>query len=390
MLNSTPIPNFVSAGGAKLSIALRSIALFSVILSATEFVDSAEPEQRPSARKTSLLVMTNGRVEEGIISQSAGGYVVEKPKGRMLVPFNSVQMEATDLNDAYRKWKKVLADPTASKHLQLARWCMSHQLYEEAREELRGALELEPERREARTMLVRLEQVMNPPKPVHRPQAKKQRTVAGFEAPPVESLEGLSQVSVRQFVKKVQPILLSRCGNARCHAMKTDREFRLIHVHGGRRSHKRFAERNLAAALKLIDADNPRASRLLTATRGIHANGRLPLFRGRNGIKQRLLLEEWVQSVIGKPNKPKKAYRPGAQFGPEAIVKRPRKSGQFPRRARTPQPAATKSAASKGDKDLLDTILLEEQEDAFDPGAFNRAAHGGRPRRRPSAAPAAN
>ena len=60
-----------------------------------------------------MLVLRNGRVVDGSISQNPGGYMLEKPNGRMLIPFDLVRFEAKDLLDAYEKLLATMPERTS-------------------------------------------------------------------------------------------------------------------------------------------------------------------------------------------------------------------------------------------------------------------------------------
>ena len=174
-------------------------------LSAALLLGAAAAEE---SRPHRLLVLNSGRVVEGRISQSAGGYVVEKPNGSMVVPFDQVAFPAHDLRDACARMRERQSrGATAQTHLETARWCVTHQLYDEAREELRSALTLDEQNREARSMLTRLDEVLRPPGAA-RP-AEPVRTLDGFAPPEARSLAGLSSETARIFVNRIQPMLLN-------------------------------------------------------------------------------------------------------------------------------------------------------------------------------------
>jgi hypothetical protein len=176
-----------------------------------------------AGNRAGVLVLKTGQLVEGRISASAGGYLVELAKGNYLVPFERVQVVAETPHGAYEKLKAVEPNPTPAFQVALARWCIAWKLHQEARLELRDALIADPDHQEARQMYARLHQLMQPEQ---QPPAKPEpKTKAGFQAADPESLAGLSPEAAREYVVRVQPVLLNRCGNAGCHAPSAEQDF---------------------------------------------------------------------------------------------------------------------------------------------------------------------
>ena len=136
-----------------------SVAAFLFLALATCFVcfartTSAQDADATLDRSTDrLLLLMNGRVIKGRPSDNFDGYVVEKPTGKLLISTDQVRLEATSLQEAYRKQRKTMLVPTAENHFALAQWCLLYKLFHESRQELRDALELKPSYEPARRML---------------------------------------------------------------------------------------------------------------------------------------------------------------------------------------------------------------------------------------------
>ncbi len=107
-------------------------------------------------RAQTLIVLIDGRVLQGNLDSRPGGYSLQVGSGSIMVPFGQVRLTASSLSDAYQKLREGLVRPTAADHVALARWCCDQQLYESARRELADALRLEPQRQEARSLLVEI------------------------------------------------------------------------------------------------------------------------------------------------------------------------------------------------------------------------------------------
>lgn len=311
---------------------------------------------------TRILVTVEGRIIEGAITRNAGGYEVEMGGTRFVIPDAQVRVEATDRQQAYEKLRSTLPPDRPGPHVELARWCMEHALYDAARIELVHALRLDSKHTAARFALRQLEDMTNPAGAIHRAVAvSPPRTAEGFEPAEAVSLAGLSPEAAREFVLRVQPLLINKCGNAACHGPAAQREFSLCPVRPGQAAHRIYSERNLAAVLRRIDPATPLRSPLIVAPAGEHDEGQ-PVFRGRGGEAQRELLAGWVEKV--------------AREMPELLpADEPHVASSAPSQAAGSQAyggAVSASPLTQADEEFLREILREERPDAFDPDEFNR------------------
>jgi hypothetical protein len=341
-----------------------------------------------------VLLLTSNRIVEGRISRSAGGYVVDKQFGTLVIPFDQVRLTAMDRGETFRKLKATLPKKNADTNVSLAQWCMTYELYSECREELRDALSIQPDRDDARKMLKRVEEIINPSKPVHLDHAvSPSRNPEGFLAGEARSLAGLSPESARKFVIRLQPILMNKCGNASCHGSTAKNDFRLTRVGFGRRSHRIFAERNLSAALKFVDLKKPDNSPMLRVPLGNHGRRGGAVFSGPQGKAQWESLRDWVHKIANElpSSSDKKPLLARNTFGFGSNARRKLKPiSDFPAKKQNsdstfnpiPNNSKTTSAAlenlSKTSKtgkiNLIRAILEEERRDAFDPEEFNRSS----------------
>lgn len=268
------------------------------------FTDLISPSV--ASRENRVLVLSNGRIAQGNIRQVTGGYSVEKPNGRMLIPYAHVKLIAVDMTDAYRKQRITMVNPSVNSHIALARWCLAYNLESEARKELYDALLLDPLRDDARQMLQRIEQRRNPEAPVDRPPAPTAVVKdSEFQPAATTSLAGLSPDAASDFVRHVQPILVNKCGNGSCHSTHAENGFRLAHVRLGASSHRGAVERNLAMTLQYVTQQNPDASPLLTIPRDRHEAGGTFVFRGSAGDEQFAVIRNWVKAVSANNSQPK-------------------------------------------------------------------------------------
>lgn len=255
---------------------------------------ATNPVQPDDAER--ILVLKSGGVMRGRIRTVATGYLVAAPNGYVVMPFEKVHFDADSVEDAWLTMRLKRENPTVASHLTYARWCLSQKLMKGAIRELREALELDPSNETARLMLQRVDDEMKR-QAVDR--SEQSRAFVSVEAPrqPKEarSLAGMSPETAQRFVSQIQPLLLNRCGNARCHgSVSTQREFKLEHTRGSGNQRRRI-ERNLGAVARRIDLARPSQSELLKAGFGVH--GGRTIFAGRAGAGQLKTIREWVNAA---------------------------------------------------------------------------------------------
>ncbi|HAH46015.1 MAG TPA: hypothetical protein DCM07_14415 [Planctomycetaceae bacterium] len=379
-----------------ISSVFTCACLFWLGLSCVDLAFTQEPLPSVAQSETSLLLMKSGRMVSGEISESAGGYLVKNPTGSMVVPFESVLFEAKDLHEIYLKQRASMKYPTANSHLDLARWCITNELYEEAKSELRDAIRLEPKRSEPQLMLRRLMGVSAENQPTV--QEKIQETLIRKQlesSDEATSLTGISREQSALFVRKIQPIMLNKCGNANCHGNAAKSEFRLTQVTRRYGNHRIYAEKNLAEVLKWIDLEDPLRSQLLTKSEQDHPQQGIVVYTGYAGRKQQQVIQEWVAAVVADRLKQD-------QLRVERLTKRAnRRTGQARENLlkqadgimttnevqQVDMEAEVEPARLKGDISLIsgfepkklsdqeiNELVKEKPADPFDPEQFNNAA----------------
>lgn len=338
-----------------------------------------------------LVVMTDGRILRGQVHRHAIGCYVERPGGSILIPKEQIRCVARDLRDAYRLQREQMIEPTSAMLIQLAEWCISYKLYDEAGDELRRALRRDPENETARQMLARLDEMLRA-EPV-KSFASAKTDPLGFITAEVESLGGLSKPTAAEFTAKIQPLLINKCANSGCHGGEGTASFRLIHVRLGSPNHRRGAEQNLAAVLKLIDDNEPRQSPLLKATQGAHGGAAFAFFGGASGTLQRELLEKWVKTVVAERRAEAEKY---AQRTPlktkkskvsATVEPAPVQVAAAEQATDDPATVSLASATSTEDADELPGANRPPRptprQDPFDPEEFNQqTSRNGQPPRR--------
>lgn len=345
-------------------------AWFAVEHAFTQADETPSDTTTQAGKRTGVLVLKTGKLVEGQLSQRAGGYLVELPKGSYLVPFERVQVAAEDRHGAYEKLKASQPNPTPDYQVALARWCMAWKLHKEARLELRDALVADPNHKTAREMYARLHQLLHPDQQVV--EKPKPKTREGFQASDPVSLSGLSPDLAKSYVVRVQPLLLNRCGNAACHGTASNQEFRLSHV---RRGLNRTTLENLDTVLRYVDVTHPENSPLLKVPSGTHGRNGRPIFYGTAGEQNLETIQDWVTQVAkeqdsdsdSQPSKNPFARRTSDEQPDETLIRGTPEE---------PQPLTEEQRAEQEKEKLLNSILKNEQKDAFDPEEFNRKFGG--------------
>ena len=230
------------------------------------------------------------------------------------------------------------------------------------------ALIADPDHEEGRRMYAKLDHLMHPEHQAFSKPQPPAKTAEGFQKSEPESLAGLSPELAKQYVIRVQPLLLNRCGNAACHGPAAGQEFQIAHV---RRSMNRQTMQNLSNVLGFVDVSAPQESRLLKMLTGTHGRNGRPIFYGSSGEQNLETLKSWIAQVAqeqkaepeDKPQ-PNKYARLDQDLEPDETLIR-----GVPEAPRPPTP---KERTEQQKEELLNAILQSKQPDAFDPEEFNR------------------
>jgi hypothetical protein len=358
---------------------------FSASLTAAVCADDPRPSAAASER---VIVLNDGQLVIGDITPRPDGYDVALPAGRMFIPSSRVRFEATSRDDAYLKMRASFVEMVPETHVSIARWCISHKLWNFARRELLDALHLDPNRDDASRLLAYVERQAT------RPEGGETESRSGVTVMPSTavgsairaasySLGGLSTASARSFVRDVQPLLANKCGNAACHGPRRN-SFELIIPRYG--STPTIAERNLAAVMRFVTPAAPLESPVLSIGTIQHGPMRRAVFQGRTGAKQLQVLRDWVVSVSRELAPPEHVVHAGMQTTtpgtPGGAVQQAGHSEQRPARTTTPAAAVPHGRVMKRsdtDAAALQKVKLQSRKDPFDPAAFNKQRPAGPP-----------
>lgn len=365
-----PFPSLPSMSryAAGIAVAFACTLAWVAAVTASDAVPEAAAGVPEQPEPPKLLVLRDGKVVEGTICFAQGGYEeVKAGGGRIFVPDSMVWFTARHRREAYEQLCRQAPCRTADEHTEMARWCLTNGLHSCAREELQIALEQEPGHAGALSLVKTLDAVLKTGSPAPGPKATTPRA----ETDGKEALGGLPPWAAREFVTRVQPLLVNRCGNAACHGGSKN-AFALRVVRPGNPAYRRLTEQNLEAVRGRLSAGDPGASPLLLELRRPgHGGARKPLFVGPAGEAQLKMLTAWVAAAAGSAPPGPGGIGEGGPSAPAAT------GSTAEMAAGEVAPAAADAEAmetTEGDSasDLLRRSLAGGQPDAFDPEEFNR------------------
>jgi hypothetical protein len=358
---------------------------------AGEAGEPQEASRRPAefAGKEGAMALFDGRVVYGKVTNTPGGYLLKRPGATdEMIPTFLVQTASDSLLGCYENLKGAISPTRPDDHLELANWCIRQRLLEEAKTEVLAVLKLDPNRREARELLVKLEEATNPEPRNLDSESAPARTSDGFLDSAGRTTEGLGPELTSQFVRRIQPLMVSKCGNAACHGGNASEQFRLTNIRRTTSSSGRTTTlENMRQVLGLVDVGNADGTRLLSA---LSSPAHIGVFSGSTGQGQQAALKAWVEGAAAE-----KGLQPEVQLAggtpvwtPETIAQVSGMKGDLAAekrkrmlRANAESPPAQGLQRAKTppqlrkvseDAALAEKILHDERPDPFDPDEFNR------------------
>ena len=295
--------------GFSLSVVCASMCAAARGQSAPEEPPSSElqPPKQTRAVRDRYVLLTDGKLIPGIVSETESEYVIEQRVGTMHFPKKRVEGAFDSVRKAYEYRLSQLPDRDSEERMKLALWCLHLKLTVEAGQLLESVLELNPKNTQAKAMQVslaqaekRLERQRDPEvrrtdgeRPADgRPDAldsavlrNAQRGLGVKDLPVIFDLPlPLAIKRTEEFTKYVHPLLQVYC--AKCHDAQYQGEFQLVSTKARADRTSNALRANLDATLRLIDPANPSRSELLSVTLRPHGLGTKPrpIFPGSNEI----------------------------------------------------------------------------------------------------------
>lgn len=242
----------------------------------------AQPPAPPAPNRVVLL--RNGSYLAGAVRREEGGCRVSFPKGgEIFLPNDQIDLIARNLEHGYQIKRAALESGLAPEQIELAEWCLRHQLLPQSAHHLLRAMSLDREHPriaglEHRLRLAAEQQALaaknQPPEALADRQVPEER-----QNDSVNSTVGeLPPEALERFAATVQPVLLNRCSSAGCHGRTADNPFRLLRPTPGTRISRNATLQNMRAAAEMVDRESPQRSPLLTVPSGPHGPLRHGLF----------------------------------------------------------------------------------------------------------------
>ncbi len=240
---------FVATG---LSVA-ASLALVMGVGAVTEEPAPGDPPAtgRAPVRREEFLLLTDGRMIQGVISREGSLYVVKQRLGIMRFPKKLVEGSYGSIRDAYRHKEERLPEDDPAERVKLARWCLNIHLTAEAKEQLVKVLAISPDHGPAQAMLANLEYSEKRPATEFDPEVRQTAAEEVAEDNPraldsavlrgAERGMGLTGMPVIfnlpkplaiqravEFARYIQPVLQLKC--AKCHNAGYEGMFQLVPI----------------------------------------------------------------------------------------------------------------------------------------------------------------
>jgi hypothetical protein len=279
-------------------------------------VPAPDSQDAPSPKLT-VLLLSNGDVLQGEISEDDRGYAIKVKLGEFRRSRREVEAAFATLQDAYRYKQERIAAGDPDEHMSLAKWCLEQRLQAEAQSELKEVLKLEAGHPKAKSMLFLLEAQVERDREKKDPGVKQvglkddpaaphelnvshlklkpaKRGPLGppviLDLPPAQALR-----QYQEFVKYVHPELQRKC--IKCHDGQSDGGFQLVPVQMRRDlTNEALLRANLDAVLRLVNASDLSHSELLESTLTPHPPTNRPLLRGPNDPTY-LTFSTWVSRL---------------------------------------------------------------------------------------------
>jgi hypothetical protein len=345
-----------------MKIKIRALVCVLAAVPAWTALRAADISEAPKTGH--VLLLANERTLEGDIERVGDQYRIKRLLGETWVPADKALKLCADLPDAYTFLHGRANLDDADELLRLASWCHNHGLRDEALAEVKAAVELSPKHKEAKRLLLWLQQTPA------TAATSTHAAAADSESPSTVPSVAVTAKSMSEFATHIQPILMNACAN--CHAGDKGGSFKLVRTFEHGSLAPKTTQQNLTAVLSQLNLEQPRSSPFLTKALAVHGSLTQAPLSGRQ-MPAFHAMEEWVKLTL--------ADRPGAHDQPvQTALDTPAKESKplapKPEKApvtKTAAPAKTEDAATSFSEDP--TPKDKEPADPFDPAIFNRQMH---------------
>lgn len=268
-----------------------------------------------AADRPEMLVLRNGETLEGKISRQDDRFVVTLTDGEIRLLARDVDFLCHSLQEAYDVQSRRIVGRRIEDRLQLANWCLRHNLTGPAAQELAAAMAIDPNDRRVAVLDRRLQEMVNP-SPIESPSAEEPPMAApepAADANPrsatsetaavpklpanADDLErmarNLPRGTLESYSTTILPLLLNHCATAGCHSVGTQSKFVLLRPTPGSGTARRLTLRDLHNTLDWVDYDTPANSKLLSTAKAEHATCAVPAIEKEESREYQQLVS-WV------------------------------------------------------------------------------------------------
>lgn len=247
------------------------------------------------APRQGVLLLNNGEVIEGMITPAGDRYDVDLKDGQVYIKRVEVARLCRDLAECYAHKRGDIEEDRVQDHLALTEWCLRHGLLDLAEKELDEARAAEPRHPKIRLLETRLSLAKTAP-PAAQPASATEKAISPEQLD--SRVRNLPVGTMESFTNNVQPMLLNHCSKTGCHGPRSTNALRLERIAPNRLAGRHPTQRNLQAALTLVNRDKPEESKLLQSPIRPHGTLKVPVFTDREQAQYRQLVT-WVYLVAG-------------------------------------------------------------------------------------------
>lgn len=300
-----------------------------------------------------IVVLRNGNILRGKIEKLGEEYHVHLTNGKLRVRAAQVEHVCGTVQQAYEHRRDSRGGSTADGHLQLAAWCLRHDLFDLATLEIEAAKQIDADHRRLPLLTRQLEQSRLMAE--LRLQRQQAEPITPTEPGPLDpsALDKAPPWARALFVRQIQPLLVHSCASTGCHEANGKQDFHLNRLAVEGAGHPDSTQRNLAAVLQQIDWKSAEQSDLLERARRAHGtlSSSTPLPAHKLQV-----LQSWITQLAEAEQKANQMQ----SLPPVVEI------------AALPSPSQTRGTTGEG------TIAADQVQqaayapiDAFDPQAFN-------------------
>ncbi len=241
--------------------------------------DGASVSRAGSPSVERMLLLSNGQIVQGVISDDNLQYQVVQRVGVLKFPKKRVEGVFGSVREIYRYKLEQLPERDSEERMKLAHWCLNRQMIPEAREQLTKVVGLNPRNQQAQAMLVSIDQAATIAELRQRDPEVRQTQAerladdrpATLDSAVIRGAQSAMRISgspvifdlprplaitrATEFAKYVHPLLQAYC--AKCHNENHDGAFQLVQYRTRADQTTDALRANLDATLRLVRPGKP-------------------------------------------------------------------------------------------------------------------------------------